>query len=263
MFTVNYAGYNVEEKRDARVLRPDGSGDYTLIFFLTNMHVILDDEIQEAWPGSCVLFRPTDIQDYNSVHDFRYSFVHFSAPKEEIEKYGVPFFTVFTPKDPNYVNDTLREIQEEYFTLNSFSEDVMDGLLKSLFASLSRERIAEEMDLEAGRPLYNLFCQARYTILSNCDKEWASTNMCQMVSLSRSQFYKYYNDFFGVSPMADLAAARIEKAKFLLTNKSLQVTEIATLCGYASIHHFSRTFKEHCGMSPLAYAKEVAERGTI
>ena len=74
-----------------------------------------------------------------------------------------------------------------------------------------------------------------------------------MVSLSRSQFYKYYTDFFGVSPMQDLTAVRIEKAKQLLTNKNLQVTEVAYRCGYNSIHHFSRTFKEHCGMSPVAY----------
>ena len=81
--------------------------------------------------------------------------------------------------------------------------------------------------------------------------------MSQMVDLSRSQFYKYYIDFFGISPMADLQQARIEKAKNLLTNRELQVTEVAERCGYASIHHFSRTFKEHTGLSPLQYVKQV------
>ena len=260
MFTVNYAGYNIEGENYTRVFRPGGSGDYTLVFFLTNMHVCLEDEIQEAWPGSVIIFRPEDTQDYSAVREARSSFVHFSVPEEEISKYGLRFFNVFTPKDPNFVNDMINRIQEEYFTLNSFSEDVLDGLMKELLVTLARDRIEDEMNEEAGRPLYNLFCQARYTILSNCDKEWASTNMCQMVSLSRSQFYKYYDEFFGVSPMADLAAARIEKAKFLLTNRQLQVTEVAAMCGYASIHHFSRTFKEHCGMSPLAYVKEMSEQ---
>ena len=133
----------------------------------------------------------------------------------------------------------------------------MDALTRQILITIAREQDAEKIQEENERKLYNLFCQARYTILSNCEKEWASTNMSQMVSLSRSQFYKYYNDFFGVSPMADLQEARIEKAKFLLTNDRLQVTEVAKRCGYASIHHFSRTFKEHCGMSPLAYVKDV------
>ena len=92
-------------------------------------------------------------------------------------------------------------------------------------------------------------------MLANCEREWASTNMCEMVSLSRSQFYKYYSDFFGVSPMADLQKARIEKAKILLSDHALSVTEVARRCGYRSIQHFSRTFREHCGISPLNYQK--------
>ena len=82
--------------------------------------------------------------------------------------------------------------------------------------------------------------------------------MCEMVSLSRSQFYKYYVDYFGISPIQDLNNARIEKARNLLTNRNFQVTDVARLCGYASIHHFSRTFKEHTGLSPLAYLKSIA-----
>ena len=126
-----------------------------------------------------------------------------------------------------------------------------------MFVLMSRNADLREKESIGDPALYKLFKEARYTMLTNCEREWASTNMPGMVSLSRSQFYKYYHDFFGLSPMQDVNLARIEKAKVLLTNENYKVTEVAQMVGYSSIHHFSRTFREHVGMSPLAYVKAV------
>ncbi len=257
MITVNYTGYNVEEENYARIFRPMGSGAYTFVFFVTPMHVYLEDSIEVAMPGSCLFYGPEDIQDYSAIRDFRASTVQFSARPADLKKYGIQTMKLMTPDCADAIDDLLKEINSEFFTRDVFYEERTASLLEEILIQIARENTETRLNEQAGRPLYDLFCQARYTILSNCDKEWASTNMCQMVSLSRSQFYKYYDDFFGVSPMADLAGARIEKAKYLLTNKHLQVSEVAKLCGYASIHHFSRTFKEHTGYSPLAYVKKT------
>ena len=257
MFTVTYAGYNVEEENYTRIFRPMGSGAYTFVFFVTPMHVYLDDSIEVAMPGSCVLYGPDDIQDYSAIRDFRMSFVQFDARPADLKKFGLQTMHVLTPECAEDLDELLKKLYSEFFTRDVFYEERTASLLEEILICIAREKTEKHLNDQAGRPLYNLFCQARYTILSNCDKEWASTNMCQMVSLSRSQFYKYYDDFFGVSPMADLASARIEKAKYLLADKHLQVTEVAKLCGYASIHHFSRTFKEHTGYSPLAYVKKT------
>ena len=257
MISVNYVGCNAVEDNYTQVLRPNGSGDCLFICFLTPMHICLPDQIEVARPGACILYTPGIVQEYSAIRDFRISFVHFSVPKAELEKFDLPLNEVFYPEDIEEIGRLLYDLQTEYFTQNVYCEEAMDALARQILITIAREQDAEKIQEENERKLYNLFCQARYTILSNCEKEWASTNMSQMVSLSRSQFYKYYNDFFGVSPMADLQEARIEKAKFLLTNDRLQVTEVAKRCGYASIHHFSRTFKEHCGMSPLAYVKEI------
>ncbi len=260
MITVNYAGYKVSDNNYTRVNRPGGSGDYLFVRFETPMHVCLADEIAVAEPGACILYRPGEVQEYSAVRDYCASYVFFSAPDEEIDLLDLPAGELFMPNDGNYVDGMLRSVENEYYTHAPFFEVQMDALMHQLLVYLSRESQIMKLPPETERPLYRLFCQARYTMLSNCEQEWASTNMCQMVSMGRSQFYKYYNMFFGVSPMSDLNDARIEKAKNLLTNRELTVTEIATRCGYASIHHFSRTFKDHCGLSPLAYVKSVTGR---
>ena len=56
---------------------------------------------------------------------------------------------------------------------------------------------------------------------------------------------------FGVSPIAYLNKLRCEKAKTMLETTDLSITAIATSVGFASISHFSETYKKHFGVSPL------------
>jgi len=259
MFTVDYVDYHVTDEHYTRVHQKSGSPDYTFLFFLSPMHVILSDHIEEAAPGSFVIFAPGDEQDYSALRDFKVSYFRFSCPFEDYANFAIPTNEVLTVKDPEKIDHFLSLLNTEYYTQNLFSLEAMDALAKQLFVYISREFDVNRLESEKEQKLYRLFLQARFTMLSNCESEWASTNMSQMVDLSRSQFYKYYTDFFGISPMEDLQIARIEKAKNLLLNSNLSVTEIATRCGYASIHHFSRTFKEQCGMSPLNYIKSLGK----
>ena len=57
----------------------------------------------------------------------------------------------------------------------------------------------------------------------------------------------------GYSPLAYQTRLRIERAKDLLRNTSLRVSEIAAQIGYQNPMYFSSTFKKHTGMTPLEY----------
>ena len=260
MIKVNHIGFDVTGKNYEQVCRTKGSGDYLMIFAISSLDVCLENEIAVAAPSAVVIFKPGQKQEFSAVRDYRLSYVHFSASSAEMERFKVPMGQVFYPKNPELVQQFIEQIFREYYTKEALYEDEIDSLLRNLFVSISRDYVKAEKEEVSNSSLYPLFCEARFTMLSNCEKEWASTNMCQMVSLSRSQFYKYYDEFFGLSPMADINIARIEKAKVLLTNEKNTVTEVAALCGYQSIHHFSRTFKEHTGVSPLQYVKAVTGR---
>ncbi len=257
MFEIHYAGYNITKERHTRIARKHGSGDYLFLFFISPMELFLDGKIVTAKRGSFILYTPGVRQDFAAVRDFRCSFVRFGLTDDEILPFDIPVNEVVLPVNPDVIDGFMSDIYHEFFTRDLRYKDALDGLMNQLLVAVSRgvseRRFTSERDLK----LYRMFLQARFTMLTNCESEWASTNMSGMVELSRSQFYKYYTDFFGVSPMSDLQKARIEKAKNLLINDNLQVTEVAEKCGYASIHHFSRTFKEHCGMSPLNYLKEI------
>lgn len=257
MIQVTYAGLNAEEENYSRIHRPNGSGDYLLLYFIMPMHVVLEREIIDAEEGDVLLYEPGIEQDYGSIREFRISYIHFQADKAEMDAFKFPKNIVFHPENPELVHEYMEQVCREYFTKNVHHEFQEDALLRNLFVILSRTFHSDEMNQKTNSLFFNKFLEARRVILANCEKEWASTNACEMVHLSRSQFYNYYEKFFGISPIADLNNERIQKAKYLLTNKEIHVTDVATMCGYKSIHHFSRTFKQHTGLSPIQYVKSI------
>ena len=76
-----------------------------------------------------------------------------------------------------------------------------------------------------------------------------------MANLEKSQFYSCYRNFFDSTPHADLNLLRLEKAKNLLTNEALPVQQVALLCGFSNLSHFSRYFRKNCGCSPSEWAR--------
>ena len=66
-------------------------------------------------------------------------------------------------------------------------------------------------------------------------------------------FYYYYKKFFYTSPKEELLQARIDRAKYLLTNRKLRINEVAEQSGFKNIYHFTRYFKKECGMTPSKY----------
>ena len=50
---------------------------------------------------------------------------------------------------------------------------------------------------------------------------------------------------------------KIDEAKFMIRNTSLNFTEIAMLLNFNSIHYFSKLFKKYAGKTPNEFRKEV------
>ena len=71
--------------------------------------------------------------------------------------------------------------------------------------------------------------------------------------LSPSRFAAVFRRQFGTSPHAYLTNLRIEHACSLLATTDATQTEIARLCGFADVPHFSKTFRRATGSTPGAY----------
>jgi len=75
------------------------------------------------------------------------------------------------------------------------------------------------------------------------------------VDLRPSQFRKVFRDETGFTPQEYLTQIRLQKAKALLADRRLTVTEIALKTGFNSGQYFSTAFKKLTGFSPNAYRR--------
>ena len=64
-----------------------------------------------------------------------------------------------------------------------------------------------------------------------------------------------FKEKYGISPSEYVAELRISKAKELLLNEDINISEIAQECGFSSLYSFSRAFKENVGISPIKFRK--------
>lgn len=81
--------------------------------------------------------------------------------------------------------------------------------------------------------------------------------VCRAFSLSPSALKKLFRGKMGCGVMEFFQRCKIDRAKELLREETLNVTEIAEALNYSSVHYFSRHFKELTDMTPTQYAASV------
>ncbi|MGM0836439.1 MAG: helix-turn-helix domain-containing protein [Bacillota bacterium] len=85
--------------------------------------------------------------------------------------------------------------------------------------------------------------------------------MAIRANLSVSRFSTLFKQQFGSSPHQYLLEMRINHARELLEKTDLTLEQIASYCGFANIHHFSKAYKKKMGKSPGQLRKRGA--GTL
>src|SRR5580765_8503675 len=97
-------------------------------------------------------------------------------------------------------------------------------------------------------------------------KDYIGKNQGEALSLggvapgvNTSTFYlcKMFKKAPGLNFTDYVSRVRIEKAKNLLLNPNLRVSEIAFEVGFQSLTHFNRVFKKIIGQSPTEYRAQV------
>ncbi|WP_320044286.1 helix-turn-helix transcriptional regulator [uncultured Desulfobacter sp.] len=80
--------------------------------------------------------------------------------------------------------------------------------------------------------------------------------LARSVGMCRTKLYDCFRVVYGITPFDYLRNKRLETAVKLLNEGKTNVTQASYAVGYASISHFSKTFKEHFGFSPGKHLKD-------
>ena len=95
--------------------------------------------------------------------------------------------------------------------------------------------------------------KARQFILEHQTEDISLGDVARAVNTSTFYFCKMFKKVTGINFTHYLSRVRIEKARNLLLNPNLRISEIAFEVGFQSLTHFNRVFKKIVGQSPTDY----------
>lgn len=98
-------------------------------------------------------------------------------------------------------------------------------------------------------------------IAENLTFEIDLNSLANLSGYSYHRFRHLFKDRFGTSPKQYIQDCRVQKAKEMLRDQNVSVSEVALVCGFSSFSAFSQIFKKHVGVSPSTYMQENSGRG--
>ena len=101
---------------------------------------------------------------------------------------------------------------------------------------------------------------ARRFIHEHSDEELSLIQVAKAVNISGNHLSEKFKRVTGVNFVKYIARRRFEKARDLLHDPNLRVSEIAFAVGFQSLSQFNRVFRKFSGKSPTEYRAGARQR---
>ena len=234
--------------------RPNGATEYIFLHFQTEIYLRQEDRINRFAPVAVIIYSHGVPQYITAKEPLLHDWIHITGDvTAELGRVDLEPNRIYYPQDGSFITPIVRELELEFFSPREHYNDFCDLKLRELFVKLSRS-VQEKKPLPHLAPeIVATLQELRFSILSAPEKHWRIEDMAKMVHLSESYLYAIYRQQFGVSPNKDVILGRVEKAKKLLGNHS--VNETASLVGYNNPYHFIHQFRQIVGVSPGKYCE--------
>ncbi|MCP4117051.1 MAG: helix-turn-helix transcriptional regulator [Desulfobacteraceae bacterium] len=95
---------------------------------------------------------------------------------------------------------------------------------------------------------------ARDLLVRTIEQPMELVELSRRVGVSRTKLLNGFVALFGTTPTSYLRDLRIEKARALIDQGRLSLTDIAHSVGYSSSSHFTKVFRNYFGVTPSQYA---------
>lgn len=157
------------------------------------------------------------------------------------------------------VEADVNELRKDYFSTCVLPPKQHDSAVKllSIFAQhlsiVSNQVVVHQKNAEPP-----VITRAKEYIQQHEADELSLGEVAKAVNTSSFYFCKLFKKVTGLNFTHYVSRVRVEKAKNLLLNPNLRVSEIAFEVGFQSLTHFNRVFKKIIGHSPTEYRAQLA-----
>lgn len=138
-----------------------------------------------------------------------------------------------------------------YDSQGLFSVENWESQLRSLLQRLSKGSAQAQGS--------RLVLEIREYLNRNYAQEMTLQHIAERFFISRENVSRKFKQITGENLSDYLTSLRVDKAKTLLQNTNLRLSQIAELVGYEDEKYFSRVFKKSTGVTPREYRKQDEE----
>ncbi len=208
--------------------------------------------------GDIIVFKSGDIHSYTQwSEDFtcyislfdpiliynnqiKLPYVKTYITKEDLEKHNI------IPTINNLFDDFLTELTNT----EKYHEAITQAYLVQIYATLSRYFEDTENKGPNGSKSFEAFQKILDYISENYAHDISLDDLSDVLNYSTSTISHMFPTFIGISFKKYLNKVRIDKALDLLKDNSINITDIATQCGYNNVRAFNSAFKTETGATP-------------
>ena len=155
---------------------------------------------------------------------------------------------------------------ENVFTLKNRHRKITDGILKSLFETLTEKpneyfgllsSFYKIMDICVSQIPPGSIKSIKETIDYSCFSQiFSIEGLCRDAGISHAHLLRLFKREYGTTLISYITEKRLAHACELLETTDLPVAEVAFSCGFSDELHFMKIFKRKTGVTALKYRKE-------
>jgi AraC-like DNA-binding protein/ligand-binding sensor protein len=161
--------------------------------------------------------------------------------------------------DERGVEVTREDMRKAYFSTTTMPVRKHESVVKLLtifaqhLAIVSNQILVRQENAEPP-----VITKAKKFIQEHQTEDLTLSQVAKAVNTSSFYFCKMFRKVTGINFTDYLSRLRIERAKNLLLNPNLRISEIAFEVGFQSLTHFNRVFKRILGQSPTDYRLQLS-----
>ncbi|KGE68430.1 MULTISPECIES: AraC family transcriptional regulator [Pseudomonas] len=244
---------------DATAYRLD-NGD--AVFLLRDLEYRLSGEPTAVGAQECsrVPMVPLDSAAHDGV-GLVCGFFHFQSGLSAMIVDTLPAWIILRAGDPSLTaaRNLFELILQECQRLPAPSSALLERLCHLLFLYVLRQQVLDNSELGGLAALGRqpAFAGLLEQLIAHPADAWTLESMAACTGLSRSAFFKRFNELCGQSPGQVLLMMRMRHACQLF-KQDQTVADVALAVGYQSVAAFTRAFHKVTGQQPGAYRKAQA-----
>lgn len=139
------------------------------------------------------------------------------------------------------------ELDKELSEQKEGFEIMVGNIIENFFIELHRNLAFRKQKIHEEN---NFIDNLTKIILQDLSRKWIIEDLAYQFGMGKTKFTYEVKNLTGYPPNSFIINLKIEKAMDILKNDEYSMSEIAYICGFSSLQHFTSTFSQRIGISP-------------